>query len=224
MESTSLVVLLLVFAAIGFGVLVYAVTKGSHYKQGETLRVAHAPKDYPEIEWNVELLPGLEKPAKEGEAETFSVPSPPFSEDVFPCSDCHEDMDPNPERRVLEMAHEEIVLDHGPKSRWCFDCHNLEDRDKLRLVSGSLVDFKESYKLCGQCHGTIYRDWREGIHGRRRGYWNGHKSYLLCAHCHNPHKPRFKPLKPLAPPIRPSSQHFTEPSAEQTSKSEGGHS
>jgi len=25
----------------------------------------------------------------------------------------------------------------------------------------------ESYRLCGQCHGTQYRDWRSGIHGKR---------------------------------------------------------
>ena len=55
----------------------------------------------------------------------------------------------------------------------------------------------------GQCHGTIFRDWREGIHGRREGYWNGAKSYLLCAHCHNPHAPRFQAIEPLPPPVRP---------------------
>ncbi len=35
------------------------------------------------------------------------------------------------------------------------------------------------------------------------GYWNGAKSYLLCAHCHNPHAPAFKPIEPLPPPVRP---------------------
>jgi hypothetical protein len=41
-----------------------------------------------------------------------------------------------------------------------------------------------------------------GIHGKRTGQWNGRKEYLLCAHCHNPHNPRFKPLPPKAPPER----------------------
>jgi formate-dependent nitrite reductase cytochrome c552 subunit len=27
---------------------------------------------------------------------------------------------------------------------------------------------------------------------------------LLCAHCHNPHDPKFKPLKPEPPPYRPA--------------------
>ncbi len=85
--------------------------------------------------------------------------------------------------------HDDIVLDHGPTDRWCLDCHNPDDRDVLRLVNGRLISFDESYLLCGQCHGTIFRDWRQGIHGRRQGYWNGGKSYLLCAHCHDPHAP-----------------------------------
>ena len=38
----------------------------------------------------------------------FFVPPPPFSEGIFPCSDCHADMDVNPERRKLEDEHVEI--------------------------------------------------------------------------------------------------------------------
>jgi len=36
------------------------------------------------------------------------------------------------------------------------------------------------------------------------GQWNGHKTYLLCAHCHNPHQPRFKAIQPMPAPVRPS--------------------
>jgi hypothetical protein len=100
--------------------------------------------------------------------------------------------------------HDEIALQHGAEDRWCFDCHNPGDRDRLRLADGTLIGFEESYRLCGQCHGTIFRDWRHGIHGRRVGYWNGRKAYVLCAHCHDPHRPRFQPLDPLPPPVRPS--------------------
>lgn len=143
----------------------------------------------------------------------FSVPPPPFSEDIFPCSDCHGDMETNPERRALE-EHTEIVkmFDHASDQRWCLDCHNPDDRDKLRLASGKLITFEESYYLCGQCHGTIFRDWKAGVHGKRTGEWNGKKIYRLCVHCHNPHSPRFKPLKPLPPPKRPEeiqNRHLT---------------
>ena len=137
------------------------------------------------------------------EGATFAVPPPPFSEGIFPCSDCHAEMEPNPKRRELVEMHDDIVLHHAEGQRWCLDCHNLEDRDKLRLVSGEVIPFSESYRLCGQCHGDKYRDWKVGIHGKRTGYWNGEKQYLLCAHCHNPHSPRFKSVEPMPPPVRP---------------------
>ena len=38
------------------------------------------------------------------------------------------------------------------------------------------MSFAESYVLCGQCHGEKLRDWRAGVHGRRTGQWNGHKT------------------------------------------------
>ncbi len=135
--------------------------------------------------------------------KTFAVPPAPFSEGIFPCSDCHADMEPNLQRRELEDMHTDIVLHHAEGQRWCLDCHNPNDRDKLRLVSGELIEFSESYRLCGQCHGDKFRDWKVGIHGKRTGDWNGDKQYLLCAHCHNPHDPKFKPITPMAPPVRP---------------------
>ncbi len=135
----------------------------------------------------------------------FPVPPPPFSEGIFPCSQCHKDMTPNPRRRELKEEHTNIVLNHAQGQRWCLDCHDLTNRDKLHLISGEKIGFDESYRLCGQCHGDKYRDWKVGVHGKRTGYWNGKKEYLLCAHCHNPHSPRFKPLKPLPPPVRPGN-------------------
>jgi hypothetical protein len=127
---------------------------------------------------------------------------PPLSEGVFPCSDCHANLDPDPRLRVLEV-HGEITLAHGARERWCFDCHNPDDRDHVRLAGGTLVSFSESHRLCGQCHGDKLRDWRLGVHGKRTGSWNGPKEARLCAHCHDPHVPRFQPIVPSAPPTRP---------------------
>ncbi|RJQ48147.1 MAG: hypothetical protein C4538_04270 [Nitrospiraceae bacterium] len=132
----------------------------------------------------------------------FFVPPPPFSEGIFPCTECHAEMEVNRTRRKLDF-HEDIVLKHAEEQRWCLDCHNPDNRDKLRLASGELISFEKSYYLCGQCHGTHFRDWKAGIHGKRTGYWNDRKQYRLCVHCHNPHQPRFKPLKPLPPPLSP---------------------
>lgn len=143
-------------------------------------------------------------PSKQESGEIQASP-PPFSEGIFPCSECHADMEPNPERRELEF-HEEIVLSHDENNRWCLDCHDANNRDKLHLAGGALVDFKSSYELCRQCHGPKFRDWRAGVHGRRTGSWNGKKTYLLCAHCHNPHAPKFNKIKPEPAPERPGSK------------------
>jgi hypothetical protein len=125
-------------------------------------------------------------------AEEYPVPPPPLSEDYYPCADnCHRDLETDPNKRVLEEEHEDIKLHHAEQFRWCLDCHDTKNRDKLHLQSGEKLDFSESYRLCGQCHGDKYRDWRRGIHGKRTGLWNGRKQYLLCAHCHNPHNPKF---------------------------------
>lgn len=202
---SSLIILLSLFGLISV-VALFAIlgAEEAHVTPDTGGLEAFGPADFPEIDFNVPLHPAVVEAAQGDQTGIFNVPPPPFSEEeIFPCTECHDDPDPDTEPRELGM-HEEIQLNHGPKDRWCFDCHNPGDRDYLRLVNGTLVGFDESYKLCGQCHGTIYRDWREGIHGRRRGYWNGAKSYLLCAHCHNPHSPAFQPLKPLPPPVRPS--------------------
>jgi hypothetical protein len=135
--------------------------------------------------------------------ERVEVPPPPFTDGIFPCSSCHKDLKANRTPRTLAM-HDEILLKHGGENRWCLDCHDPDDRDHLHLAGGERVSFDESYRLCGQCHGEKLRDWRAGIHGRRTGEWNGHKKYLLCAHCHNPHQPRFKALEPKPAPERPS--------------------
>jgi hypothetical protein len=134
--------------------------------------------------------------------DEIEVPPPPFTEGVFPCTDCHEKgAEFDATRR--ELSQHDFVFEHDAEHRWCMDCHDAKDRDKLRLASGDKIDFRESFRLCGQCHGDKYRDWRAGVHGRRTGMWNGKKTYLLCVHCHSPHSPRFKAIKPSPAPVRP---------------------
>jgi hypothetical protein len=111
------------------------------------------------------------------------------------CDTCHGE--------IREKQHAKIVLHHAEEQRGCLDCHDAEDRDKLHLSNGTKIAFEESFKLCGQCHGTQYRDWRTGLHGKRTGEWNGRREYRLCVACHWPHEPRFAPMKPTPPPARP---------------------
>jgi hypothetical protein len=146
------------------------------------------------------LAPGLG-------AQDIQVPPPPFTEGIFPCTACHDGktLKVNPVRRELRDMHADIQLHHGPPSRWCLDCHDALERDRLHLASGEKIPFEVSYDLCGQCHGEKLRDWRAGVHGKRTGLWNGPKQYLLCVNCHNPHSPHFQPLKPMPPPVRPEA-------------------
>jgi hypothetical protein len=133
----------------------------------------------------------------------LAVAPPAFSEGLSPCSSCHAEMKPDLKRRALRDEHTAIVLRHAAGLFWCLDCHHPENRDTLRLATGESLPFTESYRLCGQCHVQKLRDWQIGSHGRRTGYWNGDKEYLLCTHCHDPHDPKFKALTPMPPPARP---------------------
>lgn len=202
--SASLAVLLIAFLAFAL-VTLFAIMRGGTGQVASDAggTKAYSPADFPDIEFDRELLPEVVAGGAEDAEGVYRVRLPLAYEDYFPCSDCHAEMEVNLERRQLEEMHDDIELDHGPADRWCFDCHNPDDRDSLRLANGTLIGFDESYRLCGQCHGTIFRDWRQGIHGRREGFWNGAKSYVLCAHCHNPHAPRYREIEPLPPPVRP---------------------
>jgi hypothetical protein len=112
------------------------------------------------------------------------------------CQTCHAE--------IREPAHKDIILRHAEEQRGCLDCHDADDRDVLRLANGSPLSFDESYRLCGQCHGTQLRDWRDGLHGKRTGMWDGEATSLLCVHCHrDPHQPSFPSMTPLPPPMRP---------------------
>ena len=145
---------------------------------------------------------GTAAPAKV--EEKLEVPPPPFSDGIFPCTNCHANQTPNRTRRTLTDMHTDIDLKHAQPQLWCLDCHDAGNRDVLHLASGEQISFDESYRLCGQCHGEKLRDWKAGVHGRRTGNWNAAKKYLLCVHCHSPHQPHFKPLEPKAMPKRPS--------------------
>jgi hypothetical protein len=137
----------------------------------------------------------------------FPVPLTPLPKTITPCRACHgpeKDFPVNYRRREDLLVHKNVKLNHGGVRVWCLDCHNSEDRNYLLPLSdGKPIDFEHSYLLCGKCHGTKFRDWRNGIHGRRTGNWNGEKTYYRCVTCHDPHSPKFKPIEPMPPPRKP---------------------
>ncbi|QQR81338.1 MAG: hypothetical protein IPJ69_04190 [Deltaproteobacteria bacterium] len=131
--------------------------------------------------------------------------------EMYPCAECHSSAaDFNFVKRELKKEHTDILSLH-PKQRvgedanyWCHNCHNPGEYNQLRLQSGEVIGFNDSQRLCGQCHGTQLEDWKERIHGRRTGLWNGEGRVDLCTQCHNPHDPHFKSMKPLPPPPKPA--------------------
>ncbi|MBL8747089.1 MAG: hypothetical protein JNK58_12135 [Phycisphaerae bacterium] len=119
-----------------------------------------------------------------------------------PCSECHRLFAPSQAENRTLMQHKEIVLRHGINAR-CLNCHDGADRDKLVLHNGALVGFDQAPLLCSQCHGTVFRDWQHGVHGKTMGSWDaasGAQRRLACNECHDPHSPAYRPMAPLAGP------------------------
>ena len=97
--------------------------------------------------------------------------------------------------------HKDVQLDHG-NHRFCLNCHHPKNRNAFVDYDGAEIAQADVVLLCAKCHGTIYRDWQAGVHGRENGFWNaslGYKTKLRCIQCHDPHSPKFKAMKPLAP-------------------------
>ena len=126
----------------------------------------------------------------------------------FKCSQCHNN-EPVTVARAAEMAHGEILLNHGSQTRplSCFTCHNQEERDFLVTEQGLKVDMDHSYQMCGQCHFRQKKDWVGGAHGKRISYWAGQRVVKNCTGCHDPHSPRFKKRWPAtySPPLSKSN-------------------
>lgn len=99
--------------------------------------------------------------------------------------------DKNPRKLNMhtDLVPDSLNLQHGRGGIWCLDCHNAKKRNTFIDNFGGEISFDQPQKLCGKCHGPIYRDWREGIHGKRIGQWasNGKKRWFVCTECHNPH-------------------------------------
>ncbi|MBL8760580.1 MAG: hypothetical protein JNL50_04690 [Phycisphaerae bacterium] len=119
-----------------------------------------------------------------------------------PCSECHKLFTTPPGENKALVQHKDIVMNHGMNTR-CLNCHDGDDRDALVLHDGTRVAFTDTPRLCSQCHGTVYRDWQLGTHGKTLGSWDAkdekHRR-LTCNECHEPHSPAYRPMPPLPGP------------------------
>jgi uncharacterized CHY-type Zn-finger protein len=131
----------------------------------------------------------------------------------MPCTVCHngvtvkvpENLSPRFIKMHTDIVPDSLRLKHGHGAMWCLDCHSATNRDMLIDHRGGEISFDQPQKVCGKCHGEIYRDWRSGIHGKRTGMWttDGKKRWWVCTECHNPHDVEFLPFKQIAPELAP---------------------
>ena len=130
--------------------------------------------------------------------------------DGAPCQSCHDGTDPiQGDPRNKGVFHEKIEIKHG-RNEHCFNCHNRKQPADFANFDGSPIKLEHVELLCAKCHGTTYRDWLYGAHGRRTGSWDkakGGPKPTVCIACYNPHWPAFKPIQSAPPPhINPRSR------------------
>jgi hypothetical protein len=120
---------------------------------------------------------------------------------TYNCMECHKLFPAKWHYDRPLNEHKDVRLEHG-NNRYCLNCHHPTNRNAFVDYDGGEIAQADVVQLCAKCHGTIYRDWQAGVHGRPNGFWNaqmGDKTRLRCIQCHDPHSPRFKAMKPLPP-------------------------
>ncbi len=121
---------------------------------------------------------------------------------TYQCTDCHRLFESAPDTPRRLTQHRDIVLEHGINTR-CLNCHQHENRNALVDDAGGEIPYDQPQVLCARCHGTVFRDWQKGVHGRTNGFWDlrkGEAERLRCIQCHDPHRPPFGSLAPAPPP------------------------
>lgn len=127
------------------------------------------------------------------DGHTFLIPERKSQIKSYECSECHS----KPLHEVQKdgdgrKAHWDLNLKHADsKIMNCATCHNPDDMDNLKSLTGHKIDFNNSYNLCSQCHSKQFDDWKGGAHGKKIGGWAPPRASLTCVNCHNPHNPSF---------------------------------
>lgn len=106
----------------------------------------------------------------------------------------------------FESDHE-IIYDHVTSDKQCLLCHVPQRRELLVMLDGTQIPQAESPKLCGQCHGLIFKEWSESFHGKIMNKGREGEEKFRCGKCHEAHSPKFKPMKADPPPHRPKEHH-----------------
>lgn len=126
--------------------------------------------------------------------QTFLIPERKSQIKSYACTECHTKPLAQIQSSIdSKKAHWDIKLNHANKNTMnCISCHDGNNMDNLKSLTGSTIDFNNSYNLCSQCHFKQFEDWKGGAHGKAIGSWAPPRASLTCVNCHNPHKPQFE--------------------------------
>ncbi|MBQ4820964.1 cytochrome C [Aquimarina sp. MMG016] len=129
----------------------------------------------------------------EGE-HTFLIPERKSQIKQYACTECHskplQEMQSND---GAKKAHWDIKLAHADLNTMnCISCHDGDNMDNLKSLTGNTINFNRSYKLCSQCHTNQFEDWKGGAHGKKVAGWAPPRASMTCVNCHNPHQPAFE--------------------------------
>lgn len=128
----------------------------------------------------------------EGE-HSFLIPDRKSKIKLYACTECHTSSLNKLQSNTGKKAHWDITIKHADTNTMnCLTCHNSENLDELKSLTGKKIDFNKSYNLCSQCHTRQFEDWKGGAHGKKIGGWAPPRASLTCVNCHNPHKPHFE--------------------------------
>lgn len=126
------------------------------------------------------------------EGHTFLIPERKSHIKSYACTECHMKPLEELEGTASKKAHWDIDLIHADLNTMnCITCHNGNDMNSLKSLTGNPIDFNKSYLLCSQCHTKQFEDWKGGAHGKNIGGWAPPRAAMTCVNCHNPHKPGF---------------------------------
>ncbi|MCH9659448.1 MAG: cytochrome c family protein [Bacteroidetes bacterium] len=128
----------------------------------------------------------------EGE-HTFLIPERKGQIKSYACIECHSKPLAQMSDLAGKKAHWDVKLNHANSETMnCVTCHNGNNMNHLKTLTGLEVDFNISYKLCAQCHSNQFEDWKGGAHGKKVAGWPPPRASMTCVNCHNPHSPSFE--------------------------------
>ena len=129
---------------------------------------------------------------------TFLIPERKGQLKSYACIECHSKPVSQMKGLKSQKAHWDIKLNHANSETMnCNTCHNGNDMNTLKTLTGQNIDLNLSYKVCAQCHSSQFEDWKGGAHGKKIAGWAPPRASMTCVNCHNPHDPGFETRWPV---------------------------